>query len=345
MKKPEVNPDRRNFLRMLGLAGAGTVVAAAAAPIMFSERFSGQLHQVRQTRTLMSTYVQITALDGSAAKAEDAVNNVFADMARLESLLTRFNSSSPVAELNRQGKVANAPAEMLEVLAAAGKVHQASSGRFDVTILPLMEAVQASAQSGARFAGQDLASQDLASAASLVGFDKLSISGQSVSLARSGMAITLDGIAKGYIVDKAIACLADKGIKHALVNAGGDMRALGGKSDNSGWQILVQDPADKNAYLAKLEINNKAVATSGNYEAYFDQARMFGHIVSPATPAQSAGLTSASVVAPTCMVADALATALFASGDKNALNIISGQSQLGGMVVERSGRQHSLRFA
>ena len=338
MKKSEINPERRNFLRMLSLAGAGTVVAAA--PIMFSERFSSQLYQARQTRTLMGTYVQMTVLDKSVARAEDAVNDTFVEMARLEEMLTRFSATSPLAELNASGRVSGTPAELMQVLAAAGQIYRISQGHFDVTILPLLNAVESQVKSGTR-----LDSQDLAQIQELVGFERLAVSGNSVSLGRVGMAVTLDGIAKGYIVDQAIIYLQARGIKNALVNAGGDLRALGGKENGQGWQILVQDPANKNAYLTRLAINDQAVATSGNYEAYFDQAKLFGHIVNPDAPLEPAAATSATVLASTCTVADAMATALFVMGAEDGLSMIKDQAQLGAFLVERSGQCHQLRFA
>lgn len=340
MKKSVVNPERRNFLRMLGLAGAGTVVAAAAAPMVFSDRFSSTLHQARQTRNLMNTYVQVTVLDKSAAKAEEAINNVFVEMARLEEVLTRFSASSAVAQLNASGKVGGAPREVMEVLAEARQLHQVSQGNFDITVLPLLNAVEAKVR-----AGHMLDSHDLAAASELVGFDKMAFSGGSINMSRSGMGITLDGIAKGYIVDKAIASLRAQGIEHALVNAGGDMRALGGKGSGQGWQILVQDPANKNNHLAKIELNDRAVATSGNYEAYFDSAKLFGHIVNPGAPASPATLASSSVIAPTCTMADGLATAVFVMGYKGGLAMINNNPKLGAMVIDHAGAQHSVRFA
>jgi thiamine biosynthesis lipoprotein len=307
---------------------------------MFSDRFSADLRQARQTRTMMGTYVQVTVLDPSAAKAEDAVAEVFAEMARLETMLTRFSSTSPVAELNRSGRLPGAPQELLEVLAAAGQFHQASQGNFDVTVLPLLHELKSQIS-----AGHALDRRQLAAAGQLVGFDKLRRSGRNLSFTRSGMAITLDSIAKGYIVDKGIERLSALGVEHALINAGGDIRALNGKGDGRGWQVLVQSPQDKTAYIASLEIDNRAVATSGNYEAYFDQNKVFGHIINPASPGQAALSASASVLAPTCVAADALATAMFVMGAEAGAAMIAAQPQCGSLLVDSNGLQHQVRFA
>jgi thiamine biosynthesis lipoprotein len=246
-------------LRLAGLAGAGSVLAAAGGTVLFSERFNQELHQSRQTRPLMGTYVQITVLDKSAARAEDALNNAFTEMARLENILTRFNSASPLAVLNSTGRLSGAPAEMMEVLAASRLAWQNSGGAFDVTILPLLNTVESRVR-----ANQSLSGAEALPARQLVGMEKLKVNGTNLSFDRSGMSITLDGIAKGYIVDKAAASLSRQGVSHALVNAGGDIRALGDKGEGRGWSIRVQDPVDKNAFVSEFSLTGRAVATSGN---------------------------------------------------------------------------------
>jgi thiamine biosynthesis lipoprotein len=289
---------------------------------------------------MMGTYVQVTVLDPSVAKAEDAVAEAFAEMVRLEAMLTRFASDSPVTELNRSGRLSGAPQELLEVLAAAGQFHQASQGSFDVTVLPLLNELESQLS-----AGRALDQRRLEAAGELVGFGKLVRNGRDLSFAQSGMAITLDSIAKGYIVDKGIERLSALGLQYALVNAGGDIRALNGKGAAEGWQVLVQSPQDKNAYIASLSLDNRAVATSGNYEAYFDQNKELGHIINPASPGQAAPTVSASVLAPSCVAADALATAMFVMGAEAGAAMIAANPQCGSLLLDGNGRQHRLRFA
>jgi thiamine biosynthesis lipoprotein len=339
MKDHTVNLKRRSFLRLLGLAGAGSVLAAAGGTALFSESFSRSLHQARQTRPLMGTYVQVTILDQSPARAEDALNNAFTAMARLENILGRFNSASPLAELNASGRLAGAPAELLEVLASSRQIWLASNGAFEVTVLPLLNTVENRLQ-----AHDSLSDYESAQARQLVGMEKLKISGSNLAFDRAGMGVTLDGIAKGYIVDQAIAGLQSQKIKYALVNAGGDIRALGARPGAQGWRIKVQDPLDKNAFAADLSIADQAIATSGNYEAYFDKAKLFGHLISPEHPARAGQSLSSTVLAPDCMTADALATTLFVMGRQDGLGLLNRQAGLGGLLIERGGQQHRLRF-
>ncbi|MDR2077070.1 MAG: FAD:protein FMN transferase [Desulfovibrio sp.] len=339
MKNQSVHLTRRGFLRLAGLAGAGSVLAAAGGTLLFSEPFTRELHQTRQTRTLMGTYVQITVLDKSADRAEEALNAAFARMARLEKLLTRFGSGSPLAELNAAGRLRGAPAELLAVLDSSRRVWRASRGAFDITVLPLLHTAKSRILANGALSGYEAAQ-----ALQLVGMEKLRINGGNLAFDRSGMGITLDGIAKGYIVDQAVAGLKAHKITSALVNAGGDLRALGSRPGSAGWRIKVQDPADKNAFVADLSIADRAVATSGNYEAYFDEAKLFGHLISPEDPTAASRNLSSTVLAPDCVTADALATALFVMGRRDGLGLLAGQAQLGGLLVERGGQRHRLRF-
>ncbi|MDR1396219.1 MAG: FAD:protein FMN transferase [Desulfarculales bacterium] len=339
MKKQIVNLNRRSFLRLAGLAGAGSVLAAAGGTVLFSERFNRELHQSRQTRPLMGTYVQITVLDKSAAKAEEALNSAFAEMSRLENILSRFHSASPLSVLNSTGRLNGAPAELMEVLAASRLAWRNSGGAFDITVLPLLTAVESRVR-----ANQSLSGAEALQAGDLVGMEKLKMSGTNLAFDRSGMGITLDGIAKGYIVDHAVASLSRQGISRALVNAGGDIRALGDKGEGKGWTIKVQDPVDKNAFVAEFAITDRAVATSGNYEAYFDEAKLFGHLINPERPGEAGDSLSSTILASSCTVADAMATAWFVMGGQNGSDMLAGQSDLGGLFLEQGGEQRRLRF-
>jgi thiamine biosynthesis lipoprotein len=330
-KDQKVNLKRRNFLRLAGLAGAGSVLAAAGGTALFSESFNRQLHQARQTRTLMGTYVQVTVLDKSAARAEDALNNAFVEMSRLENILSRFSAGSPLAELNSSGRLRGAPGEFMQVIAASQQAGLVSQGVFDITVLPLLNTVESRVRANGSAAGSE-------QLLPLIGMEKLKISGNNLAFDRSGMGITLDGIAKGYIVDKAVTSLQDQDIKYALVNAGGDIRALGSKPGGEGWRIKVQDPLDKNAFVDDFSITDQAVATSGNYEAYFDEAKLFGHVIRPEHPESANENLSATVLAANCMTADAMATALFVMDKYEALGLLAANSRrLGGMLRMRGG--------
>lgn len=159
-------------------------------------------------------------------------------------------------------------------------------------------------------------------ARALVGRRGLQVSGADLSFARSGMGITLDGIAKGYIADRVSAVLTSAGVKNHLVNAGGDIMASGHKSPGVPWRVAVQSPTGP-TYAGELSLSGKAIATSGSYEIYYDASRRHHHLINPVS-GFSPAVGSVSVVAGTAMEADTLATALSILPPSDALKLVQG---------------------
>jgi thiamine biosynthesis lipoprotein len=169
----------------------------------------------------------------------------------------------------------------------------------------------------------------------LTGADKITLSTTpyySVSLA-PGTKITLGGLAKGYIVDQGLAVLRAAGIQHALINAGGDIGVFGGKPEGK-WEIVLSDPNNPDNHLAHFLLGDGALATSGNYERYFDKEAEVGHIIDPRTGYSSHGSSSATVISPTCVQADCLATATFILGPTEGITLIDSLPDVEALIVD-----------
>ena len=142
-----------------------------------------------------------------------------------------------------------------------------------------------------------------------------------VSFKTDGMAIDLGGIAKGYTSTRIMDIYRECGVKSGLVNLGGNVQALGTKTDGSKWRVAIQGVEDDDSYLGVLSISDKAVITSGGYERYFEQDGVtYHHIIDPTTgyPADS-GLLSVSIVSADGTMCDALSTSLFIMGKDKAI--------------------------
>jgi thiamine biosynthesis lipoprotein len=278
------------------------VSAAGALPV------TSDGYRVGLVRQGMGTLVSVVALHSSGAQAEDAIEAAFAEMGRLAGLLTRHDSASPLAELNALGRLRDAPPELAQLLDRALIFHGLTSGAFDVTVKPMLDLLESS--------GGKASPQELAEAAELVGAAHVALCGRAVGFDRAGMGVTLDGIAKGYIVDRMADTLAARGIRSFLVNAGGDVRASGGKEGGRPWTIGVRDPANPGALCDVVEITTGAVATSGNY------LRQVEHIVDPGAGERARRSASVSVIAREATAADALATALFVVGPAGRLPLV-----------------------
>ena len=141
-----------------------------------------------------------------------------------------------------------------------------------------------------------------------------------ISFADSQMKIDLGGIAKGYTSSRIMDIFKENGITSGLVNLGGNVQALGAKTDGSNWRVAVQSPDDTEDYLGVLSIQDKAVITSGGYERYFEQdGVIYHHIIDPKTgyPAEN-GLVSVTIVSEDGTLADGLSTSLFIMGEEKA---------------------------
>jgi len=135
------------------------------------------------------------------------------------------------------------------------------------------------------------------------------------------------GIAKGYAVDKAIYFLKNKGIKNAIINAGGDMYCLGRGKDGGPWRVGIRDPLQKDKNLATLLLKDRAVATSGDYERP-------SHIINPETGKPvKAEIASVTVLAEDCMTADVLATAAFVLGPEKGMELLNRVENIEGVII------------
>ncbi len=299
--------SRRDFLQRCAVLAAGTAAASAASVLVPAFAGAEALRggqAVSLMRPYMGTFVAVTVVDPSRARAEEAVGRAFKAVAHWEAVFTRFDSASPVSALNDAGRLADAPPELARLLAQCMTLHRVTGGAFDPTVLPVVRLVSSHAQNGE----VRLAPGELEAADALVGIGRMRLSGGSVSFARAGMGLTLDGVAKGRVVDLAAEAIREAGATSFLINAGGEIRAAGSPERGGAWRVAVEDPSGRGRPPAVVELSDGALATSGNYEAYYDKDRLYHHIVDPGS-GRSPGLAAGvSVAAPTCAEADALAT-------------------------------------
>jgi thiamine biosynthesis lipoprotein len=256
-------------------------------------------------------------------------------MERLIRSLNRFDSSSSISELNRAGRLRDVPPELEHLVKRSLAYHALSRGAFDISVGPLID-LFAERKSLLRLPTE----AELRETLDLVGADRISLRGSTVAFARSGMGITLDGIAKGFIVDRMAETLEACKVSNFLINAGGDIRAAGRKEGGLPWTVAVQDPAKNGGFPDVIELNDAAVATSGSYEIYFDSDRAFHHIMSSETGRSPQLKTSVTMVAPSAMAADALATGVFVMGTREAIPFIDSLGGCECLIVDSKSHQH-----
>ncbi len=308
--------NRRGFIHLL----AGIGVAAASGNFLNRAVVSPGLAMpiVTSTRPMMGTYVSISVPDSDNLRASAAFDAAFGEMDRLEKILSRFRADSPVSKLNRDSLLPEAPPELLDVLSRARFFSDVSGGAFDATVEPIVDLIAQSFATREEPPAEDQI-QDLLPE---IDYHSLQIVGSGVQI-RRGMGVTLDSIAKGYIIDRAIETLKMQRYEHAMVDAGGDLRALGDKAQGRGWRVGIRDPFGSEQDLIRvMDVTNRAVATSGDYVIFFDPEKKYFHIVNPKNGCCPQEVASATVVASNATDAGATATTIMVLGSHLGLDFV-----------------------
>jgi len=315
--------DRREFLTL----GVG-LLFVATVPIL-GRRSRAEL--VRRSAPCMGTTAEIVVAHRDRAQARIAIDAALRELQWVERTMTRFRPDSDVGRAN-----AFAAESAVEVSLATGRVLERSlywadqtGGRFD----PCLGRVTSLWDVGLRTTPLDAAAYQRFRGAEL--HRHLEVVDASdcarVSFRSADVSLDLGGIAKGFGVDRAVAVLREYGVRDALVGVGGDLCAMGLRPGGDPWRIGVRSADDPKRLAVQLEASDLAVATSGDYEQYFEHAgRRYHHIMDPATAEPVVGPRhSMTIGAPDCMAADAVATALFGAGREEADALLCHCSGLG----------------
>lgn len=261
----------------------------------------------------MDTYMTLTAY---GEHAQEAVDKAAERVEALDALLSIGNENSEIYQLNQNGE-ATLSEEGGYLVERALELYKKTEGAFDIAIYPVMQAWGFPTQDY-HVPDDDTLKEKLALAdASKVNYDKDT---RKIFFDQDGMEIDLGGIAKGYTSSQIMQIYQDCGVTSGLVNLGGNVQALGCKTDGSKWRVAIQSPDDTEEYLGILEIEDQAVITSGGYERYFEEDGVtYHHIIDPAIgyPADS-GLISVTIVSDDGTLADGLSTSLFIMGEEKA---------------------------
>ena len=261
----------------------------------------------------MDTYMTLTAY---GEHAQEAVDKAAERVEALDALLSTGNENSEIYQLNQNGE-ATLSEEGGYLVERALELYKKTEGAFDIAIYPVMQSWGFPTQDY-HVPDDDTLKEKLALAdASKVNYDKDT---RKIFFDQDGMEIDLGGIAKGYTSSQIMQIYQDCGVTSGLVNLGGNVQALGCKTDGSKWRVAIQSPDDTEEYLGILEIEDQAVITSGGYERYFEEDGVtYHHIIDPAIgyPADS-GLISVTIVSDDGTLADGLSTSLFIMGEEKA---------------------------
>jgi len=223
------------------------------------------------------------------------------EVSRLENIFSLYRENSILSQLNRFGAVDNPPSEFLELLSIASTIHSATAGAFDPTIQPLWALYARAGSEGKR-----PSAVEISDTRALIGWKKLFFDVTSVHFELKGMALTLNGIAQGYITDQVAALLRAHGFKDVMIDMG-EVYALGDRPDGTPWLVGVAKPNGE--LVGQVELKNRALASSATLGTVFDETGQLGHIIDPQSGRPGRIHRLVSVSADRAVLADGLSTA------------------------------------
>lgn len=319
--------SRRQALRITAAAGLSLAMGGAIAAGL---AVRARVRRVSATRVQMGTPVTVTIFHPEGTAARRMVDATFAEIERLESVLSRHRPETPVARLNREGIVRDSPTELIEVVGRAKEYSALTGGAFDITIAPLLDLYRSRLPGGL-----PLSEHEIERALRLVDHRQILIEDRVIALGQAGMAISLDGIGKGYVVDRAVAALVAAGAENVMVEAGGDIASAGNGAAGESWRVALQDPRNPRDFLGLLQLRGDAVATSGDYVQILAADRSLHHILDPRTGRSPDHTSAVTVIAPSAMDADALSTAVFVLGPVRGLDLLDSLDGREGVIVTK----------
>lgn len=321
------------------LLGAGVVLATC---------HSQELERFESVQPHMGTRFIIVLYAPNEKVANQGFQAAFDRIAELDDKLNDYRRQS---ELSRLSRSAPAPHpigvsdDLFQVLSAARKLSDATGGAFDVTVGPLTKLWR---RAHRRREMPDPRRLERALAATDYRAMRLDPAQREVRLTQPNMRLDLGGIAKGYAADQALRELECGGIDRALVNASGDMAASGPPPDSPGWLVGVTPlgPTNDSVSTPQLfgHLAHQAIATSGDtYQFVEIEGQRYSHIVDPRTGLGLTKRIGVSVLAPTGMQADSLASAVSVLGVHAGLDLISRRSGVEAMIVEQKDDQKTVK--
>jgi thiamine biosynthesis lipoprotein len=252
----------------------------------------------------MGSACEVVLAATSQHEAETLAKAAIDEVLRIEQKYSRYTSHSIVSQINQQagqGSVA-CDAETWSLFQFASQLFEKSEGLFDITSGVLRQAWD--------FRQPRLpSSEQLANLLPLIGWQQVVLKDQTIALPIKGMEVDLGGFGKEYAADRAAQVLKEKGVTHGYVNLAGDMRFLGPKPLGDPWMIGIQDPRHPDQVIATLPMSQGGLATSGDYERYFElDGQRYCHVLHPQTGWPVKHWRTVSVTAPLAVLAGCTTT-------------------------------------
>jgi thiamine biosynthesis lipoprotein len=322
------------------MSSAGSVYAneeILSIPGFLSEAGPPPAKWMSREEAIMGTSIRVELWHEEPMTGEVALDAVMEEMHRIDRAMSPFKPESELSRLNRDA--AKAPVriseEMFELVARSIEFSKLSKGAFDITF----------ASVGCMFdyrKGIKPTAEKIAAALPAIDYRHIRLDRRqrTIEFARDDVRIDLGGIAKGYAVDNCVALLKTRGVKEALVSAGGDSRVLGDKRGRP-WMIGIRDPRRKDAVVAMIPLVDDAISTSGDYERYFETDGVrYHHILDPRTGLSATGARSVTIVGADATTTEGISKSVFIMGPERGIRFVESLAGIDAVIIDGDGDMH-----
>lgn len=319
-----IHPTRRRFI---GIVAASSALALAPGLL---RRAHAAIAPTCWKGVTLGADAELRLYHPDPQAAESLIERALQELRRLEGVFSLYREDSALAVLNRQGHLADPPSDLVRLLSESRHYAELTGGLFDPTVQPLWRVyADHFARPGASPSGP--AQADVVRALESVSYKAIDVDTQRIRL-RPGMALTLNGIAQGYITDRVTELFRNAGLERALVDMG-EIRGLDASADATGWKVGLADPLAPDQILAQVPVTNQALATSGGYGTPLDAAGQYTHLFDPRSGRARPLYRSVSVMASTATAADALSTAFSNMPLEDCAAVVRSQGVTAWMVL------------
>lgn len=292
----------------------------------------------KKTTLLMGGRFDISIVAKDSAIASQKIEEVIAEITRIENLISDWKPDSQISEVNQNAGIrpVKVDREVFELTERAIKLSEITKGGFDIsfaamdriwkfdgsmTEMPSAEAIKKSVEK--------------------VGYRNIILDSvqSTIFLKIKGMKIGFGALGEGYATDKCRAMMIAQGINAGIINGSGDMSTWGKQPNGSPWKIGITNPFKPEKLLGVVSLEQEAVTTSGSYEKFVVfNGKRYSHIINPATGYPATGLCSVTIFGPNAETANGLSTSIMVLGQKDGLILLSKFPQYSGLIITDKGK-------
>lgn len=286
---------------------------------------------------IMGTAIRVELWHEDRVAGDAAMTAVMDEMRRIDELMSPYKPTSELSRINHEAPEHAVPIsqEMFDLITRSIEFSELSEGAFDITFSSVGYLYDYRK-------GVKPSDEAIGKALPGINFRHLVLdrARQTIRFARAGVRIDLGGIAKGHAVDNCITLLKQRGIKEALVSAGGDSRVLGDRHGRP-WMIGVRDPRNKDGSVAVIPLTNAAISTSGDYERYFEADGVrHHHIINPKTGKSATGVRSVTIIGPDATTTEGFSKSVFILGPERGIRLVESHPGVDTVVIDDAGKMH-----